>query len=72
MIYYIDNKNKDLNKFINYKKSNLNKDLIPKFLQKNYFTFEKKLNGNNVYKIKNNKELNDIKEIFWNRAFKNI
>ena len=64
MIYYIDNKNKNLNKFINYKKSNLNKDLIPKFLQKNYFTFEKKLNGNNVYKIKNNKELNDIKEIF--------
>ena len=33
-------------------------------MQKNYFTFEKKLNGNNVYKIKNNKELNDIKEIF--------
>ena len=64
MIYYIEKENKKIKKFINYKKNNLNKELIPRFLKKNYFLFKEKLTVNEIYEIINTKDLNEIKKIF--------
>ena len=64
MIYHINKKNINCDKFINYKKNNLNKELIPKFLKKNFFLLIKKQKNNETYQIKKTKDLNEIKKFF--------
>ncbi len=64
MIYLIIKKNKDFKYFIKFKKTNLNNNLIPIFLKKNFFKLNKKSKKEEVYEIFKSKELMNVKKIF--------
>jgi FkbH-like protein len=50
--------------YINYNKTNINQDLIGRFLEKNYFKFFNKKKNCIKYEIMNTRELNDTRKIF--------
>ena len=64
MIFSILSKIKGLNYYINYKKTNLNNSLIPKFIKKKFFKFHKKMDNKEIYEIFKNKDLANVKKIF--------
>ena len=53
------------NKYIiYYKKTSVNKELISKFLKKNFFTYKNKKSNKYIYEIKKNKKFKEISKIF--------
>ena len=64
MILSILSKTRGLKYYISYKKTNLNNNLIPKFIKKNFFKFHKKTDNKEVYEISKNKDLTNVKKIF--------
>ena len=64
IIYFILKNFKATNYIINYQSSTYNKDLIPKFLKKNFFTLKNKNNNSYKYEIIKKKGINEIKKIF--------
>ena len=56
--------NKSKKYFIYYNETNVNKELIPRFLKKDFFKFIKKNKNIKKYEIQKTKKINDIKKIF--------
>ena len=61
-----ENLNKNLS--INYKKNSVNQDLIPNFLEKEFFSLNFRKKNLFNYNIKNIKKFNEIKKIFKQRS----
>ena len=65
VIYYILKTN-NANKYkISYLKQSVNKNLIPDFLKKKYFTLLKRKKEKYLYEIKMSRELTDVRKYFW-------
>ena len=68
IIFKIMKENLNKNLSINYKKNSVNQDLIPNFLEKEFFSLNFRKKNLFNYNIKNIKKFNEIKKIFKQRS----
>ena len=64
MVYQILKNRKIKNIYIHYNKTNVNKELIPKFLDKKFFKIVEKKNNRYRYQINLHNSLSNVKKVF--------